>query len=655
MKRRVRVRCRERSATHVVHALLACIYLGLTPLSAACSARPFASAPAGASADGSVYPTPLDLDIADLVRFPSPEIEFIAGPQLKSGSSLNPVKWFDENAIEKGLQHGAAFPARFPRQALNGTVSVTKGSNTVVGANTKFVSDLAGSGAYTHRLLLVDSSGMTRSFVLTRVIDDTHLTVSVAWPLAAASGLQISKVSGDESDSYINLNYYDQALCQYINYYRTGDTRFLSYARKIADSWWGIPEIAEGRAEVENSLAPRNASLNGLMLRALDGRPEMWPWITTYVREQFHIWVGLRVKYDGFYFGIRDPGYMLLYAANLARVHPDAKVRAEFREKVLDAAINYYGRLQNADGGFYFNLDSIDLTTQPFQVGILAEGLIAAHRLTGDEKIKLVILKSAEHQFKRCYNARGWRGMYYFVGGKTKDTKESCEKGCGAASNPFPPSDTSLITEVRQLNGTTIHQFGYAYLISGDANYKTWGDEILESTFGSRDGYRGLAAARAKEYDESYRSSGRYLVWRLAHGATAAIDVRLSSVRNAVTSPNDPTTSAVRNEVTGTPDELVRAAKAEALKMSAPDGAASESGLQLLIDQIEAALAAVEREPTRFLTPAALIKELKAASSHAKLALLVQRSGEDPKMRIGWVAARLKRAVDRIQPKPSLN
>jgi hypothetical protein len=144
-----------------VHALLACIYLSLAPLSAACSALPFASPPPGASADRSAYPTPLDLDIADLVRFPSPEIEFIAGPQLKSGSSLNPVKWFDQNAIEKGLQHGAAFPARFPRQSLNGTVSVTKGSNTVVGSNTKFVSDLAGSGAYTHRLLLVDSSGMT--------------------------------------------------------------------------------------------------------------------------------------------------------------------------------------------------------------------------------------------------------------------------------------------------------------------------------------------------------------------------------------------------------------------------------------------------------------------------------------------------------------
>src|SRR6185369_12948047 len=134
-----------------------------------------------------------------------------------------------------------------------------------------------------------------------------------------------------------DLNYYDQALCQYVNYYRTGDSRFLNYARKIADSWWQAPFIAEGNADVQNSPAPRTSSLGGLMLRALDGRPEMWPWITNYVRQQFDTWVGMRVTYPSFYYGVRDPGYALLYAADLARVHPEENVRAEFRQKALNA------------------------------------------------------------------------------------------------------------------------------------------------------------------------------------------------------------------------------------------------------------------------------------------------------------------------------
>ena len=93
--------------------------------------------------------------------------------------------------------------------------------------------------------------------------------------------------------------------------------------------------IAEGTFPVDNSLAPRNISMAGLMLRALDGRPEMWPWITQYTRNLFETWVASRVTYPGLYYGARDPGYMLLHAANLARVHPDASVRQEFKAKVL--------------------------------------------------------------------------------------------------------------------------------------------------------------------------------------------------------------------------------------------------------------------------------------------------------------------------------
>ncbi len=93
--------------------------------------------------------------ISDQVVFPSAQVEFICGPQLKSGSKLNPAPFFDQNAIAKGHEHGQAFPANPP----------------------------------------VDGS----------------------------------------SDAYHNANYYDQALVQYINYYRTGDVRFRDYARKFAD------------------------------------------------------------------------------------------------------------------------------------------------------------------------------------------------------------------------------------------------------------------------------------------------------------------------------------------------------------------------------------------------------------------------------------
>ncbi len=101
---------------------------------------------------------------SDSVVFPSPEVEFIIGAQLKSGSAQNPWTFFDANAIAKGHEHGIAFPAIPPAIQPNGYA--------------------------------VDDGGV-----------------------------------------YQNRNYYDQALAQYINYYRTGDVKFRDYARKIADSW----------------------------------------------------------------------------------------------------------------------------------------------------------------------------------------------------------------------------------------------------------------------------------------------------------------------------------------------------------------------------------------------------------------------------------
>ena len=608
--------------------------------SSACAQRQLVESAKSASA----YVDSAFVDNPDIVKFPSAEVEFIAGPQLKAGSSLNPAPWFDQTALSKGLEHGNHFPAGPPVHALVGSVSVTKGSKSVVGTNTRFRSDFAGEPNAFH-IFIQDADNIQRDYIVAAAEDDTHLTITLPWEQASTSRQNFSKASGDELDQYINLNYYDQALCQYINYYRTGDSRFLTYARKVADSWWKAPFIAEGHTEISGSLAPRNISMNGLMLRALDGRPEMWPWITKYVREQFDTWVGLRVTYPGFYYGVRDPGYMLLFAANLAKVHPDPKVRAEFRQKALNGAVNYYARLQAPDGGFYFELDNLNNTTQPFQVGLLAEGLIAIHRLTGDEAVKKAILKSAEHQYLRCFNPRGWRGMYYFVGGKTKDKGESCEKGCGAATNSFPPSDPGLVSEVRQLNGTAIHEFGYAYLISKDPKYRKWGDDIFDATFSGRDNYRGLAAARAKEYNESFRSSGKYLAWRLAYDAPPPTATTLAPASREVQSSSP--APAVSSAPLERPQEVIAAALTEAVRLTT--AAPSESDVQALLTQISGAR---DEVIGKFGSSSVVGAELEAAIDHLKVALQMLKSGgsaDDPRVRIGWAAARLKRAGDRFK------
>ena len=158
---------------------------------------------------------------------------------------------------------------------------------------------------------------------------------------------------------------------------------------------------------------------------------------------------------------------------------------------------------------------------QPFMVGLLLDGMIAVHRMTGDPTVGNAIAKSVSNLYNVAYRGDEpvsespgdtWRGMWYYVYGDT------CQAGCGRTTLDGG-WDLNGIREVRQLNAVTIHAFGYAYKITGDSKYLDWGDEVFASTFGRGSGplsdpYYDLADYRAKEYDQSYRSAGRYLAWR---------------------------------------------------------------------------------------------------------------------------------------------
>ncbi|HET6979208.1 MAG TPA: hypothetical protein VFI24_22950 [Pyrinomonadaceae bacterium] len=578
------------------------------------------------------------LNIPDGVQFPSAEVEFLAGPQIKSASKQNPFPWFDQNATTRGSQLGMEFPATPPMRQITGTISVTHGQPAVVGSGTRFTTELP-VPVNQFNFFVRDTNGGIQTYYIASIADDTHLTLTQTWQPATQSGRPVFTATGDEFNEYLNVNYYDQAFTQYLNYYRTGDARFQTYARKIADSWWQMPLIGEGKTAVDNSLAPRHASLNGLMLRALDGRPEMWPWIVNYTRAMFDLWVGQRVKYPALYYGAREGGYMLLYAANLAKVHPQKEVRAEFERKALDAAVNWYARVQFPDGSWRWGDDAWQGDAmQPFHVGVLLEGMIAVHRLTNDERVKTSILKGTEALYKVSYSERGWRAMYYQVFGSYKDGT-SCEKGCGAAANAFPPSDVNQIAEARQLNATCIHTFGYAYYLTGDEKFRRWGDEIFGATFGRGDQYRGLASYRAKEYDESYRSAGKYLAWRLTHGAVEpASTENVSSATAPAAAPTSPFSDVL----------------AEAVSLSAGTSV-SESQLKTLLQNILDAQKTFTTQRDRYFYPENVTEDLESALGHIRNALNMVRAqgdkSDDVRLRVGWAAARLKRAdVAKVKP-----
>jgi len=494
----------------------------------------------------------------ELVSYPSAEIGFICGPQLKARSRLNPFPWFDETEIAQGRVQAREAPKIAPR-ILTGAVSVSRNDRIVTGVGTRFRSEIDPSGPapfYDGWLRI-----MERDVKVASVESDSQLTLSAPWKFPSVSSAKADTYHRDAQqaswnyDHYLRATYYDTALVEYINYYRTGDVAFLNAARKIADSLWGSPYIDYGTVTSgPNHLQPRSQAFAGLMLRALDGKPEYWDYLYREVRATFDEWLKKRRDNATLYYDLREDGYGQLYAVMLARVLPNryelfangtmrpatgvasdgARKRATLLADAEDIAVKFFGRLQKPDGSWRWDADvgsaptdKHQNTEQPFMVGLYLESAILLHQLTADAGVKAnlrdQITRSCRHLYRDTYRGKEvvsdmpqyrWRGLWYFWGGGNLANPRAYERGWGDRSTN---GDPNVIRGARHLNSTIHHAFGYAHLITRDPSFLQMGDEIFGASFGdSTDTLRNLANSGGKEYDMTFRSSGRYLAWRLA-------------------------------------------------------------------------------------------------------------------------------------------
>lgn len=499
---------------------------------------------------------------AELVKYSSSEIAFICGPQLKADSRLNPFPWFDSTQIEQGHIQGREAPIIAPR-VLSGTLSVKPQARVVTGSGTRFKREVdpAGPAPFYNGWLRIRDGNKEREVKVASVQSDTELTLTAPWQFAGIRNGKADTFHRDVQqavwnyDHYLRAIYYDTALVQYINYYRTGDVAFLNYARKIADSLWGSEYINFGTVmEGPNHLPPRSQAFAGLILRALDGKAEYWDYLYRDVRATFDHWLKRNRNNPTLYYDIREDGYAQLYAVILARVLPDryllypngtlanptgmvndgARKRAALLADAEDLAVNFFGRLQKRDGSWRWDADTGAAANakhrnieQPFMIGLYLESAILLHQLTRNSSVKGnlrdQIARACRHLYRDTYRHAEivrdmpqyrWRGVWYFWGGGTMANPRAYESGYG---DRVTNGDPNVIRGVRHLNSTIHHAFGYAYVITGDPAFLKMGDEIFGASFGdATDALRNLATVGGKEYDMTFRSSGRYLAWRLA-------------------------------------------------------------------------------------------------------------------------------------------
>src|SRR5437899_7070915 len=118
---------------------------------------------------------------SERVQYPNAETAFICGPQLKSGSALNPFPWFDNTAVTKGASIGSELPAIGPR-VLTGTVSVNYGANGVTGSGTRFKREVDphGPAPYFDGWLRILDGTTYHEAKVASVESDTQLTLTSA-------------------------------------------------------------------------------------------------------------------------------------------------------------------------------------------------------------------------------------------------------------------------------------------------------------------------------------------------------------------------------------------------------------------------------------------------------------------------------------------
>src|SRR4030095_5764357 len=354
-------------------------------------------------------------------------------------------------------------------------------------------------------------------------------------------------------NDFILLNYYDLPLTEYIAYSRTQDVTFLNFARKCADAWWQHPTwIGQGSIRPwpdSSTPPPRHAGIGGLILRAMDGRPEMWDWINSYTRFHFDLWLKKRISDPQLYYGVREGAFALHYATWLAKVLPDsfplqaggtqnngARLREQYLADIEAVSVNYYARLQQADGSWrwddpdYIDQDGGTLRgiMQPFMVGLLLNALIEVHRLSTNSTVKASIQNQITKACRHLYSdgpyrkdetvigltGQRWRAFWYFYHGGTSVNPTKYENGGGSYTDIS--EGTWVVNNERQGISTVFSAFGYAYQLTNDPFFLAAGDELFDSAFGCGDGFHDFADADAKGYNQNYRMGGRYLVWRVA-------------------------------------------------------------------------------------------------------------------------------------------
>ena len=305
-------------------------------------------------------------------------VDALIGPQIRFGA--NPWPWFDDrHKAAADIQNADLDPyySSYWDTPGPGTIAVTANSASVTGFGTSFTTTFCqGPGNPTtpkfvngDRVSVVvwyptTISGQTgrRTVPIAGCQSDTSLTLTAAWGTDVAAGANLNYTYVDDANSgnwVFNsdpANYYDNVTAFYTLYYRSGLDDYLNAARKLADRFWLSPRIDRGAACGPNSPStctfPRNLSILGLVLRALDGRGDMWPGLHLIWNKYMSYDMALYDPEQGAIWDLREEAYHLAMISYCALVDTDPNYRANCKAAISQSFAQVWTPFKGADGSW---------------------------------------------------------------------------------------------------------------------------------------------------------------------------------------------------------------------------------------------------------------------------------------------------------------
>lgn len=478
-----------------------------------------------------------------LRSYTTPEWAFLLGPQTVPGTYIAAGVTNLEASLTARIDEFVTRNTSLAGfVAATGTISLSVGSSTCTGVGTAFTGK-AGSG------IRWPDAAMPRGYGYAKIVSvasDTSCTiggysvgsgadVAVNYSGAAISGVAFALSNNAATDGSGNVvddfnsvyNYYDTVLALYqawakVDGMAPGST-ILTKARTIADALADTRSLGGFNINSPASFqsTPRGAGLVGHMCRAYDGgfndclrNMDKYVDANAYWLDREAIGgvnAGLNYVYS-----VRDGAYIMMFAAILGVIHPDAARKTYFRDKAiawcLDPCLRKYDtgalgglRWWNRTDGLASTFSEANGTTpadyhQPFLHSLMHEAFVWVHRMMrfhnmeADPNYTTIgnAIVSAANGWWSCYQWTGnsqpanLRALAYFSG--SEGQKAFGTTPLVAVTPPGAPFGLYLagttwdnVVEARQLNADGLANMAYAYALTSDATHRTRCLEALAS------------------------------------------------------------------------------------------------------------------------------------------------------------------------------